>query len=146
MRIDGEWLEFADGVERPVVEAGVRAATGEWVVSRFLIDTGADRTVLEAETAGQLGYDNAIPGRLQGLEGEIDSVEITTAVALLSESGQVLKFHGEYAATTIPDLFRLNILGRDILQSFAVIVDHPGRIVTLIRDRHQYIIQSSNAL
>lgn len=143
MRIDGEWLEFADGIERPVVEAAVQAATGKWIVGRFLVDTGADRTVLEAETAGQLGFDNAVQGRLQGLEGEIDAVEIPTAVAMLSELDQVLTFRGEYAATTVPDMFRLNILGRDILQSFAVIVDYPGRIVTLVCDRHQYIIQPS---
>ena len=142
MRVDGHWLEFADGIERPILEARIQTNSGDWLVGRFLVDTGADRTVLEAETAGQLNFNEVNPGRLQGLEGVIDSVEIPTTIALLSDTGQILRFRGDYAAMLVSDAFQLNVLGRDILQSFAVIVDQPGQAVTLIRDAHQYVVQS----
>src|SRR5688572_28476577 len=45
MRIVGEWLPFDDGFTRPVVWAKVLRADGELHVDRFLVDSGADRTV-----------------------------------------------------------------------------------------------------
>ena len=48
MEIAGEWLRCDDGVTRPVVGAGVLAADGTVVPDRFLVDSGADRTVLRA--------------------------------------------------------------------------------------------------
>jgi hypothetical protein len=46
MRIDGEWALFDDGVIRPIVFGEISAADGSWIKCPFLVDTGADRTVL----------------------------------------------------------------------------------------------------
>jgi hypothetical protein len=145
MRIDGEWLWFADGIQRPVVHDLVQAATSQWVPARLLVDSGADRTVFAAEIAGLLGFDEATPSRLKGLEGFADAINISTCLSLTSDGGQSLTFRGQYAAVTTPDDLELSVLGRDILGWFAVIVDQPSQLVTLIRDRHSYQIVQSNS-
>lgn len=55
MRIDGEWALFDDGVARPMISGEIQAADGSWVKFPFLVDTGADRTVLTAAALTQLG-------------------------------------------------------------------------------------------
>ena len=46
MLIAGEWHVGDDGVTRPIVRAQVFGADGRPVTDDFLIDSGADRTVL----------------------------------------------------------------------------------------------------
>jgi hypothetical protein len=48
MRIVGEWFLCADAETRPVVEGHVADASGSERHERFLVDTGADRTVFTA--------------------------------------------------------------------------------------------------
>ena len=55
MRLDGEWALFDDGVMRPRIRGEIRAPHGAWVKAPFLVDTGADRTVLSAAMLAQLG-------------------------------------------------------------------------------------------
>jgi Aspartyl protease len=55
MRIDGQWLLCDDGVMRPVISGEILAGNGSWERSEFLVDTGADRTVLSAATLAKLG-------------------------------------------------------------------------------------------
>src|SRR5215510_11741681 len=45
MQINGEWVLFSDGVERPVIRGEVLASDGSWVRVPFLVDTGPGRTV-----------------------------------------------------------------------------------------------------
>ena len=46
MRIPGEWQLCDDGLTRPLVRAAVYGGDGRPVAEDFLIDSGADRTVL----------------------------------------------------------------------------------------------------
>ena len=55
MRIDGEWFVGDDGLARPVIRGEVLSASGAWIGAPFLIDTGADRTVLNAAVLRLLG-------------------------------------------------------------------------------------------
>ena len=48
MRINGQWFLSADGISRPVMPAHLRTGNGAWIAAPFLVDTGADRTVLSA--------------------------------------------------------------------------------------------------
>ena len=48
MRINGEWLRFEDGIVRPVIRGEILGDNGLWVAAEFLVDTGADRTVISA--------------------------------------------------------------------------------------------------
>lgn len=47
-----------------------------------------------------------------------------------------------YAAVTEPEALDMSVLGRDITEFFAVIVDHPGQVVCLVGQRHQYRIEA----
>jgi Aspartyl protease len=55
MCIDGQWLWCDDGIMRPVMSGEILAGNGSWEKREFLVDTGADRTVLSAATLAKLG-------------------------------------------------------------------------------------------
>ena len=48
MRINGLWYAGDDGIRRPVIRGEVLTSTGLWIKAPFLVDTGADLTVLSA--------------------------------------------------------------------------------------------------
>jgi predicted aspartyl protease len=59
MRFDGQWLECDDGIVRPVIRAEVLAANREWRAVEFLVDTGADRTVMSANVLESLNLERS---------------------------------------------------------------------------------------
>jgi hypothetical protein len=141
MRVDGEWRLCDDGIERPVIRGRARAADGSWVQVPFLVDTGADRTVfswgiLQALSLSPL----ATQERIGGVGGIVDSVAVDTAVQLFQHSGPDLTFHGQIAAVTDPAALDMSVLGRDITNRFAVIVDRPGSVVCLVGQWHHYVL------
>ena len=44
-----------DGLARPVIRGEVLSASGSWISAPFLMDTGADRTVLSVVVLALLG-------------------------------------------------------------------------------------------
>lgn len=46
----------------------------------------------------------------------------------------------DFTAVTDPTALDLCVLGRDILDLFALIIDRPGNIVCLLSQRHRYEI------
>ena len=48
MRIDGAWNLGDDGIARPVIRGEILTSRGLWMRAPFLVDTGADQTVLSA--------------------------------------------------------------------------------------------------
>lgn len=141
MQINGEWLASDDGIVRPVIRGEVLAADGSWVPVPFLLDTGADRTVFSAVILAALRA-HALPAseRLSGLGGTVRTVSIETRVRLSHEESRKVVFRGSYAAITDLELLDMSVLGRDITNMFAVVVDHPGNVVCLLGQRHQYRI------
>lgn len=142
MRIDGEWALFDDGVIRPIVFGEISAADGSWVKCPFLVDTGADRTVLTAAALTQLGLrpitsDDGI----SGLGGSAESVVIETQIRLSRDNSSKVVFRGQYAAVTEVKSLDTCVLGRDITGLFAVIVDETRRVVCMVSQRHHYTIQ-----
>src|SRR5436190_954103 len=55
MRIPGEWRRGDDGVYRPLVPGEIVTASGDPLQVPFLLDTGADRTVLSAAVLAAAG-------------------------------------------------------------------------------------------
>ena len=60
---------------------------------------------------------------------------------MMSADGGMVVCRGRYAAFTQLEALDMNVLGGDILQLFAVIVDQPAGVVCLIRDRHRYAVE-----
>ncbi len=141
MRIEGEWRETPTTVPRPYLRAYLVAHDGAWVEGLFLIDTGADCTVISSDITKQLGRPTAPALRqLGGIGGGIETLEVWTTLQLTGQDGNRMNISGAFA-TTSEDSLSESILGYDILQYFALIVDRPGNTVCLIRSPHQYTIQ-----
>ena len=141
MRIDGLWALFDDGVLRPIIHGEIQADQGRWVKAPFLVDTGADRTVFSAAILARLGLQSiAMQEGMSGVGGQVDAVIVTTQVRLTHETASKVIFRGQFAAVTALEALDISVLGRDITRLFAVIVDQPGTIVCLLRQRHRYMI------
>ena len=141
MRFNGEWLECDDGIVRPVIRGRILASNGAWRTVEFLVDTGADRTVLSASAFRSLGLPSRVSeDAIGGIGGLADSVTITAELQLLRDDGKWATFRGEYAACTRHEVLDMSVLGRDVTNLFAVIVDRPANLVAVIGQAHEYTI------
>jgi predicted aspartyl protease len=141
MRIDGKWLTCDDGIVRPVMLAEVRAHNGSWVECRMLLDVGADRTVLSCDVFRELGINSATATQsLEGVGGRAESVIVATQIRVQRENGSTILLNGPFAAFTDPAALDMSVLGRDVTNHFAVIVDRPQDVVCLIGGNHRYVI------
>ena len=78
--------------------------------------------------------------RLGGVGGAVESVLVDTAIYLQRDDGGVAVFRGQFAAFTAPEALDMSVLGRDIFNLFALIVDRPRDLVCLLGGGHQYSI------
>jgi len=133
MRIDGQWLWCDDGIMRPVMSGEILAGNGSWEKSEFLVDTGADRTVLSAAILAKLGL-QPLPIRegISGWGGMADSVIVETQLRFTRADACKVVFRGQYAAVTELEALDISVLGRDITRLFAVIVDRLHDVVCLL--------------
>jgi len=51
-------------------------------------------------------------------------------------------FRGRFAAATGPQVLEVSLLGRDITDLFALIIDRPGNVVCMLSQRHRYRIET----
>jgi hypothetical protein len=142
MQIDGAWLLCDDGILRPTIRGEILTGDGSWVEIPFLVDTGADRTAFSAAIFAILHL-QPIPTqeRVSGVGGLAESVVIATQIRLTRENGEKAVFRGQFAAVTELEALDMSVLGRDITNLFAVIVDRPGDFVCLLGQRHHYTIE-----
>lgn len=144
MQMSGEWYLCDDGIVRPVIRGEILAGNGSWVPAPFLVDTGADRTVLSATVLALLQLPLLVTdARLGGLGGVAQAVIVETQVRLTREAAGKVVFRGPYAAVIELEALDISVLGRDISGQFAVIVDQPGGVVCLLRPRHHYRIEQA---
>jgi hypothetical protein len=107
----------------------------------FLADVGADRTVLSADVLQALKMEPVgAAEQLGGVGGLANSVIVSSMIVLLREDGGRVTFRGDFAALTDTKALDMSVLGRDISNLFAVIIDHPGDAVCLVGPGHQYTI------
>lgn len=66
--------------------------------------------------------------------------EVQTRIRLVTHDGGDATFRGGFAAAINDETLDIAILGREITNLFAVIVDHPGNTVCLLRDNDRYQI------
>jgi hypothetical protein len=142
MLLRGLWHLCDDGLIRPVIRGEVQASDGSWVQTPFLVDTAADRTVFSADILAALRLQPLVDSdRLRGVGGSVASVVVETRIQFLQEEAGSVALRGRYAAFTELEALDMSVLGRDITNLFAVIVDWPRDFVGLLGQRHQYVIQ-----
>lgn len=142
MRINGEWYLCDDGVVRPIIRGEVLNVNGFWEPTLFLVDIGADRTVLNAAILELLGFQpKEIFDKIGGIGGIAKAVIINTQVRLSCADESKAVFRGEFAAVVHLEALDISVLGRDIMDMFSVIVDRQGEVVCLLGQRHRYIIE-----
>jgi hypothetical protein len=62
MRFEGGWVICSDGVERPAITIDLLLPSGQIAAAPFLLDTGADATVIAYDVAQQLAaYTSLVP-------------------------------------------------------------------------------------
>lgn len=143
MRIDGEWRETEDTLPRPYVHGRVEAHDGVWIACDFLIDTGADQTLLAPDLVRQLGCPTTLaPRQLGGIGGAIETLEVQTTLRLVTTAGGQVNLSANYATLMDPAIEE-SILGYDVLHLFALIVDRAADTVCLLRPPHRYTILGS---
>ena len=141
MLISGTWHVCDDGVIRPVMRGEIQARDGSWVKAPFLLDTGADRTVLSADILPALYFQPVTTeSHLGGVGGVVHATVIETRIRLTRENNGKIMFRGQYAAITAAEALDMSVLGRDVTNLFAIIVDWPQRLVCLLGQQHQYTI------
>lgn len=141
MLINGTWHLCDDGIIRPVMRGEIQAHDGSWVKAPFLLDTGADRTVFSADILYALRFQPVMAtSPLGGVGGVVQASVIETRIRLTRENNGKVMFRGQYAAVTAAEALDMSVLGRDVLNLFAIIVDWPQRLVCLLGQQHQYTI------
>jgi hypothetical protein len=141
MRFVGRWLLFDDGVTRPVMEVNVYDRDGQRQSDLFLIDSGADQTVFNADLLHQLqllGTSAPAGFGLYGIGGTAAFVVVRTVLELIGDDGRPATIRGEFAAFTDPEATDLSILGRDVLDNFDVIISRRRDEVLLLAPNHHY--------
>ena len=143
MVIGGEWTLFDDGVMRPIIHGNIFLGEDSWLRVPFLVDTGADKTVFNASTLFKLNLpylETEI--EIGGVGGLANSVTVETKIQFTKENGKQVVFRGKYVALTELEALDFCVLGHDILENFAIIVDQPNKIVVLVTQNHYYEIKS----
>lgn len=141
MQFDGEWLQCDDDVVRPIIRAEILGGNGAWRAFELLVDTGADRTVISANVLESLYLDATEPrARIGGVGGLVNSVSIVTQIRLMRNDGLPANFHGAYVACTDHYALDMSVLGRDILDMFALVVDRRSDVVAIVGGNHRYTI------
>ena len=141
MLIRGLWTLCDDAIIRPVIESEVKSADGSWLRVELLVDVGADRTVFAAPILAALALPHLPPPRqLGGVGGAASTVAVATHLRLPLGGGSTIVFQGSFAGFTQADALDMSVLGRDIMNLFAVIVDRPGDFVCMIGQGHRYSI------
>jgi predicted aspartyl protease len=141
MFINGEWMICADEVCRPLIRGEIQTGNGKWESVAFLVDTGADRTVLSAPVLVKLGLpQTGATEQLGGLGGMTEMVIVGSYLRLTKHDAGKVNFRAQFAAVTDVEALDICVLGRDVLGLFAVIVDEPQQIVCLLSQRHSYNI------
>jgi hypothetical protein len=144
MLIEGRWLVGADGVARPVFDGYVSSQEGVQLAVSFLIDTGADSTVLAPDVTEQLaGVVQPTPTSTTatGIGGTLQMYELAVDLLLPTTSGQRARIHGPLPILLAPGSLELSVIGRDVLDQFTLIYARPQGTLLLLTPPHTFILQ-----
>jgi hypothetical protein len=146
MLIAGEWFIADDGLTRPVLNIVVRIGNNQRRGDRFLIDSGADRTVFSRSLLTRLETAGTPPPAGEGLLSAAGAARFVLAEAVLELSavlGQPAIVRGEFAAFTDESALDMSVLGRDVLDNFDVFLSRRRDEVLLLAGSHLYQVASA---
>lgn len=133
MRANGVWLLGDDGTTQPIFLAEIADSGGHWVKVAMLADPGADRTVLSRDAFAKLHFPpDPSEEQLAGIGGISECVSFVSQIRIPRADGVALTFRGKFAAVLSTSALDLSLLGRDITNHFALVVDRPGDAVCLL--------------
>ena len=127
-----------------MMSIGIVAQDGSLVTDVFLIDSGADRTILSGAVFNKLRWPATVlpspPRHLSGITGGSSFVLVSTAIELPRRDGPPFRLTSDFAALTDPTATDLSLLGRDVLDQFDVILSRKRNEILLLRPIHQYAV------
>lgn len=133
MRISGEWRLCDDLYTRPTFWTEMQDISGNWMEALFLADCGADRTVITPDLFATLGFPpRRSREQLGGIGGASESFEFPSAIRMFRADGVPIFVRGQFNAVGAGSELDMNLLGRDITNHFALVVDRPGDAVCLL--------------
>jgi hypothetical protein len=80
------------------------------------------------------------PEQLEGVGGSFRSVTVETRLRIPRSEGGYTFINATLAAATEPDTLSMSVLGRDLLNLFAVIIDKNANRVCLLYPSDRYTI------
>ena len=132
---------FNYGAYRPFITAYVLSTDRQWVKCSFLVDTGADETFLHHRGIDLLGLETKgldVKDDVGGIGGYgVPYFEFDTEIKLVSPTESWI-FTGKANVFLDPHATDVPILGRDVLDRFAVIFDRAREDVILISEPDGY--------
>jgi hypothetical protein len=144
MLVNGLWKQYEDGELRPAVNAKVRTPDGSWKEVSFLLDAGADRTIIEEGLLSLLSP-LVLPAdessKLSGIGGKADFALVQTVLGLVRNDGGTSIVNGPFGIFTDPANSDLSVLGRDVTNNFDVIYSFLKLEVLLLYPPHGYTVQ-----
>ncbi len=140
MQIEGFWQRDSaqSAILRPVITAKL-LVQGQELPFTLLIDTGADSTVIGSAFASLLAnVQQERAESLIGAGGQVDCFFAPVRLELRDVSNRPIRFSITCAVLTDPAQGNEHLLGRDLLDYFALICDRESNRVTLLRPPHRY--------
>src|SRR5438105_852030 len=116
-----------------------------WRDALFLLDGGADRTILDSRFLHLL---ETGPGPLReapllrGVGGDVGCRFFEFAIAFFRTDGSRVTVRGPFGVFTDPDSSDVPVLGRDVTNNFDVIYSYPRHEVVLLSRPHGYEVRS----
>ena len=116
---------------RPYVAARVNIPViGAWAHVLFLIDTGADKSLLSASDARRIGIDYGALGSrsdIIGVGGKLEAYSVQTTIAFADSEAQVHFYRLTLDVACDSEQYELpSLLGRDILNRWCMTYDPPN--------------------
>lgn len=129
------------GILRPYISGFVYSSMGVWLEYAFLVDSGADVTFLHYGCLDELGIDTSnleVYDDVGGVGGK-DVPYIKFSSKLQFISGEDVKvFEGDINIFLDPHATDVPLLGRDVLDHFAVLLDCNRSQVLLLDEMAKY--------
>ena len=144
MRINGFWARLPDGTTLPMFAIHVLRADGRWEEFNFLLDTGAEKSLLCAKDFDLLGMAGTPADDLQyeGIGGRTPGRKLDTKFRFTRTDALPAVINGPFAAFADPTASDVSILGRDILYNFALLTDRSNGVLCLLHGAGEYHLKS----